>query len=77
MRMDAANAGTRTRLRPANPSRIPRSSQETLIRVSVSWEGRTFLYLMGLAGKFDGLLPSDVDADKLATALRQKLAAKS
>ncbi|MDA8247942.1 MAG: SCO family protein [Rhodospirillales bacterium] len=37
----------------------------------------TFLYLMDPAGKFSGLLPSDVDADKLATALGQKPGAKS
>lgn len=32
---------------------------------------------MNPAGNFDSLLPSDVDADKLATILRTKLAAKS
>jgi protein SCO1/2 len=37
----------------------------------------TFLYLMNPAGKFDTLLPSDVDADKLAATLRTKLVAKS
>jgi protein SCO1/2 len=36
----------------------------------------TFLYLMDPAGKFDALLPSDVDADKLAATLQTKLAAK-
>ena len=33
----------------------------------------TFLYLMDPAGAFSELLPSDVDADKLAAALRAKL----
>ncbi len=37
----------------------------------------TFLYLVGPGGRFDALLPSDADADKLATLLRAKLAAKS
>ena len=37
----------------------------------------TFLYLMNPAGSFDSLVPSDVDADKLAGILRAKLAAKS
>lgn len=37
----------------------------------------TFLYLMNPAGTFDSLLPSDVDADKLAALLRAKLTAKS
>jgi protein SCO1/2 len=37
----------------------------------------TFLYLMNPAGMFDSLLPSDVDADKLAAILRAKLMAKS
>jgi protein SCO1/2 len=35
----------------------------------------TFLYLMDPAGAFSELLPSDVDADKLAAALRAKLGA--
>lgn len=35
----------------------------------------TFLYLMNPAGQFDALLPSDVDADKLASTLRTKLVA--
>ncbi len=34
----------------------------------------TFVYLMNPAGKFDALLPSDVDAEKLAATLRAKLA---
>lgn len=33
----------------------------------------TFVYLMNPAGKFDALLPSDVDADALATTLRAKV----
>ena len=33
----------------------------------------TFLYLMDPTGKFSALLPSDVDADMLAAALRAKL----
>jgi protein SCO1/2 len=33
----------------------------------------TFVYLMNPAGKFDALLPSDVDAEKLAATLRAKL----
>jgi cytochrome oxidase Cu insertion factor (SCO1/SenC/PrrC family) len=37
----------------------------------------TFLYLMDPKGRFDSLLPSDADADKLATLLRAKLTAKS
>lgn len=37
----------------------------------------TFLYLMNRDGSFDSLLPSDVDADKLAATLRTKLVAKS
>jgi cytochrome oxidase Cu insertion factor (SCO1/SenC/PrrC family) len=37
----------------------------------------TFLYLMNPAGKFDALLPSDVDAEKLSATLRTKLAAKA
>jgi protein SCO1/2 len=36
----------------------------------------TFLYLMNPAGQFDALLPSDVDAEKLAATLRAKLTAK-
>ena len=35
----------------------------------------TFLYLMDPTGKFSALLPSDVDADKLAAMLRAKLKA--
>jgi protein SCO1/2 len=34
----------------------------------------TFIYLMSPTGKFEALLPSDVDADKLAVILRGKLA---
>ena len=34
----------------------------------------TFIYLMNPTGEFDALLPSDVDADKLAVILRAKLA---
>jgi protein SCO1/2 len=34
----------------------------------------TFIYLMNPTGKFEALLPSDADADKLATILRAKLA---
>jgi cytochrome oxidase Cu insertion factor (SCO1/SenC/PrrC family) len=34
----------------------------------------TFIYLMNQTGEFDALLPSDVDADKLAAILRAKLA---
>ncbi|MDQ2803405.1 MAG: SCO family protein [Pseudomonadota bacterium] len=37
----------------------------------------TLLYLMNPAGKFNALLPSDVDADKLAAVLGRKLTAKS
>lgn len=37
----------------------------------------TFLYLMNPTGTFDALIPSDVDADKLANTLRTRLAAKS
>ena len=37
----------------------------------------TFLYLMNPAGKFNSLLPSDIDAEKLAAILRTKLGAKS
>lgn len=33
----------------------------------------TFVYLMNPTGNFDALLPSDVDADKLAATLRAKL----
>lgn len=33
----------------------------------------TFVYLMNPTGKFDALLPSDVDTDKLTTTLRAKL----
>jgi cytochrome oxidase Cu insertion factor (SCO1/SenC/PrrC family) len=36
----------------------------------------TFLYLMSPAGQFDALLPSDVDAKKLAATLRARLTAK-
>lgn len=34
----------------------------------------TFIYLTNPTGKFDALLPSDIDADKLAVILRAKLA---
>lgn len=37
----------------------------------------TFLYLMNPTGKFDALLPSDVDAEKLSAILRAKLTPKS
>ena len=37
----------------------------------------TFLYLMDPSGKFAGLLASDIDTDKLAAALRPKLATAS
>jgi cytochrome oxidase Cu insertion factor (SCO1/SenC/PrrC family) len=37
----------------------------------------TFLYLMDPAGKFAALLPSDIDADKLAATLRAKLTARA
>lgn len=37
----------------------------------------TFLYLMNPTGTFAALIPSDVDADKLANTLRTRLAAKS
>jgi protein SCO1/2 len=33
----------------------------------------TFIYLMNPTGKFDALLPIDVDADKLAGILQSKL----
>jgi protein SCO1 len=36
----------------------------------------TFLYLMNPAGQLDALLPSDVDAEKLAATLRSSLTAK-
>ena len=36
----------------------------------------TFLYLMNPAGQLDALLPSDVDAEKLAATLRASLTAK-
>ena len=37
----------------------------------------TFLYLMDPAGRFDALLPSDVDTDKLTAILQANLSAKS
>ena len=37
----------------------------------------SFLYLMNPGGSFDSVFPSDVDADKLAAALKSKLDAKS
>ena len=36
----------------------------------------TFLYLMNPAGKFNALLPSDVDAEKLSAILQAKVTAK-